>query len=225
MINGSFVFGFDCDRPDVFERTVEFAVENKIETATFHVLTPFPGTQAFAQMHAAGRILHRIWSLYDTRHAVFRPRGMTAVQLEEGYWRAYEDFYRYGSILERSFGLGGALKRIAYNVGWKKMDPVWSAILRSGLLPFVRPVFERVLARGSRVAGCPRAPQRASRVSKSRSHLATSTDWGESCARQRTLECERLLSLWVRGAGSPAASNRGSTPKATSCGTPHAPRR
>ena len=27
MINGSFVFGFDCDGPDVFERTVEFAFD------------------------------------------------------------------------------------------------------------------------------------------------------------------------------------------------------
>jgi radical SAM superfamily enzyme YgiQ (UPF0313 family) len=167
MINGSFVFGFDCDRPDVFERTVEFAVENKIETATFHVLTPFPGTQAFAHMHAAGRILHRIWSLYDTRHAVFRPRRMTAVQLEEGYVRAYENFYRYGSILARSFGIGGALKRIAYNVGWKKMDPIWSAIIRGGLLPFVRPMFEWVLARHSRIGGCQPAPQHASQVSDS----------------------------------------------------------
>ena len=47
MINGSFVFGFDCDGPDVFERTVEFTVENKILTASFHVLTPLPGTRAF----------------------------------------------------------------------------------------------------------------------------------------------------------------------------------
>ena len=47
MINGSFVFGFDCDGPDVFDRTVEFAIENKILTASFHVLTPLPGTRAF----------------------------------------------------------------------------------------------------------------------------------------------------------------------------------
>jgi radical SAM superfamily enzyme YgiQ (UPF0313 family) len=150
MINGSFVFGFDCDRPDVFDRTVEFAIENKIETATFHILTPFPGTAAFARMHVEGRILHRIWSLYDTRHAVYRPRHMSLVQLEEGYWRSYEEFYRYGSILRRSWGLPGTLKRIAYNIGWKKMDRVWAAVIRCGLLPVVRPIVERALTSNSR---------------------------------------------------------------------------
>ena len=45
MINGSFVFGFDCDGPDVFDRTLAFADNNKILTASFHVLTPLPGTR------------------------------------------------------------------------------------------------------------------------------------------------------------------------------------
>ena len=44
MINGSFVFGMDEDDENVFERTVEWAVAHGIETATFHILTPYPGT-------------------------------------------------------------------------------------------------------------------------------------------------------------------------------------
>jgi radical SAM superfamily enzyme YgiQ (UPF0313 family) len=32
MVNGSFMFGFDHDRPDVFERTISFIVANRIET-------------------------------------------------------------------------------------------------------------------------------------------------------------------------------------------------
>src|SRR6187455_1134945 len=40
MINGSFVFGMDGDDESVFERTVEWAVNHAIETATFHILTP-----------------------------------------------------------------------------------------------------------------------------------------------------------------------------------------
>ena len=108
MINGSFVFGFDCDGPDVFDRTLEFTVENKILTASFHVLTPLPGTRAFARLEAEGRLLHRNWSLYDTYHAVFRPRRMTPEQLEEGYSRAKRQFAAWGSILRRSLGLPGA---------------------------------------------------------------------------------------------------------------------
>lgn len=145
MINGSFVFGFDHDGPDVFDRTVEFAIEGKILTATFHVLTPLPGTRAFERLDADGRILHRKWAYYDTDHAVFRPRHMTPEQLESGHKRAYRDFLTYGSILRRSFGLPGALKRIAYNVAWAKVDPLWVAIIRAGLMPFATRIFTRVL--------------------------------------------------------------------------------
>ena len=48
MVNGSFVFGMDHDDPDVFERTVDWAVTHGIETATFHILTPYPGTALYA---------------------------------------------------------------------------------------------------------------------------------------------------------------------------------
>ncbi len=110
MINGSFVFGFDCDGPDVFDRTVEFTVENKILTASFHILTPLPGTRAFARLEAEGRLLHRNWTLYDTYHAVFRPRRMTPEQLEAGYSRAKREFATCGSILRRSLGLPGGVE-------------------------------------------------------------------------------------------------------------------
>lgn len=145
MINGSFVFGFDCDGPDVFERTVEFTIENKILTASFHILTPLPATRLFERLEGEGRILHRNWSRYDTYHAVFRPRHMTPEQLEAGYHEARRRFAAWSSIFQRSMGLPGALKRIAYNVAWMKIDPLWAAIIRAGLMPFATRIFERVL--------------------------------------------------------------------------------
>jgi len=153
MINGSFVFGFDCDGPDVFDRTVDFAIENKLLTATFHVLTPLPGTRAFDRLEAEGRLLHRNWAYYDTDHAVFRPRRMTAEELEAGHKRAYREFLRYGSIMRRSMGLPGVLKRLAYNVAWAKVDPLWVAILRTGLMPMATRIFERVLRVETACAG------------------------------------------------------------------------
>ncbi len=153
MINGSFVFGFDCDGPVFFERTIDFAVENKILTASFHILTPLPGTRLFERLQAEGRILHRDWSRYDTYHAVFRPCRMTPEQLEQGYGRARREFAAWSSILRRSFGLPGALKRIAYNVAWMKIDPLWVAIIRSGLMPFATRIFERVLQLSTKSPG------------------------------------------------------------------------
>ena len=74
MINGSFVFGMDGDDESVFERTVEWAIAQGIETATFHILTPYPGTALYRRhCRRTGRITCDDWDLYDTRHAVFRP--------------------------------------------------------------------------------------------------------------------------------------------------------
>ncbi len=153
MINGSFVFGFDCDESDVFDRTVAFAVEHKILTASFHILTPLPGTPTFARFEAEGRLLHRDWSRYDTYHAVFRPRRMAPEQLEEGYWRARRRFASWSSIVQRSWGVPGALKRIAYNVAWMKIDPLWVAIIRAGLMPLATGIFQRILRVDTRAGG------------------------------------------------------------------------
>ncbi len=94
MVNASFVFGMDEDGPDVFSRTVEWAIHQGIETATFHILTPYPGTPLFNRLNAQNRILTWDWDAYDTRHAVFQPAKMTPTELEAGYWRAYSEFYQ-----------------------------------------------------------------------------------------------------------------------------------
>ena len=84
-MNGSFVLGFDHDRPDMFAKTVEWIEQTRLECATFHILTPYPGTSLFAQIQAGGRLLYTDWSQYDTSHIVFRPKLMTPSELSSGY--------------------------------------------------------------------------------------------------------------------------------------------
>jgi radical SAM superfamily enzyme YgiQ (UPF0313 family) len=148
MVNGSFVFGMDGDDESVFERTVTWAVERGIETATFHILTPYPGTPLYQRLAEQGRIKHSHWDLYDTRHVVFQPRGMTAGTLERGYWQAYRDFYSWGSILKgagQKSTLAGQARHLAYAAGWKKFEPLWDWVIRMRRLPFVMPALEMVL--------------------------------------------------------------------------------
>ena len=106
MINGSFVFGMDDDGPDVFRRTVDWAIENGITTATFHIQTPYPGTGLYRRMTQEGRLTTGNWDLYDTRHVVFRPARLTPAALKEGYDWAYREFYRWSSIASASFTHG-----------------------------------------------------------------------------------------------------------------------
>jgi radical SAM superfamily enzyme YgiQ (UPF0313 family) len=148
MINGSFVFGMDDDNESVFERTVEWAIQQGIETATFHILTPYPGTGLHQRLAAQGRITTANWDLYDTRHAVYRPANMTAEALERGYWQAYQDFYRWPSILRGAWAKEGAarkLRHIAYAGGWKKFEPMWDWVIRARRVSNMRPMLERVL--------------------------------------------------------------------------------
>ena len=148
MVNGSFVFGMDEDDAGVFDRTVDWAIGQGIETATFHILTPYPGTALFERMEAEGRLLHRNWDLYDTRHVVFRTRSMPEAVLEAGYWGAYERFYRWGSILRgaahHSTALGG-LRHFAYAAGWKKLEPLWDVVIRARRLGRMLPALEAIL--------------------------------------------------------------------------------
>jgi radical SAM superfamily enzyme YgiQ (UPF0313 family) len=148
MVNGSFVFGMDEDDPSVFSRTVDWAVRQGIETATFHILTPYPGTALYQRMEAQGRLLHRKWDLYDTRHVVFQTRGMTARELETGYWRAYRDFYSWRNILRGAATKEtavGSLRHAAYAAGWKKFEPLWDFVIRSRRVAYMLPLLERVL--------------------------------------------------------------------------------
>ncbi len=149
MINGSFVFGMDGDDESVFERTVEWAISRGIETATFHILTPYPGTALHARMVEQGRITTDNWDLYDTRHTVFRPAHMTAEALEQGYWRAYRTFYQWRSIARGAAAHDSVLagvRHAAYAAGWKKFEPLWDLVIRAKQAGMMLPVLETILS-------------------------------------------------------------------------------
>jgi radical SAM superfamily enzyme YgiQ (UPF0313 family) len=150
MINGSFVFGMDDDGEDVFQRTVDWAVEHGITTATFHIQTPYPGTRLFGAMESAGRITTRDWDLYDTRHVVYRPARLTPAALKRGYDWAYHEFYRWSNIARGSLSHGSVkhqAKHFFYAAGWKKFEPLWDLVIRARRLSAMTPVLEGVLSK------------------------------------------------------------------------------
>ena len=157
MINGSFVFGMDGDDRSVFERTVDWAIEHGIETATFHILTPYPGTALYRRLSEQGRLTVHDWDLYDTRHTVFRPAHLSADQLERGYHWAYREFYRWWSIARGAAAheewIAG-LRHFAYAAGWKKFEPLWDFVIRAKRAGMMLPVLETILSEfGRRSSG------------------------------------------------------------------------
>jgi radical SAM superfamily enzyme YgiQ (UPF0313 family) len=148
MVNGSFVYGMDQDDETVFDRTVEWAIEQGIETATFHILTPYPGTPLYQRMKASGQIITDNWDLYDTRHVVYRPMGMSAETLEAGYWKSYQQFYRWDGIFKAAWVKeknGDRLRHLVYAGAWKKCEPIWDFLIRLKQVNHLLPVLEKVL--------------------------------------------------------------------------------
>jgi len=144
QVNGSFVLGFDHDGPDVFERTVEWIEANRLECATFHILTPYPGTPLFRDLERQGRLLHRNWDLYDTAHAVFRPERMSGAQLEHGYAWCYERLFSHGSIWRRRpQDAHAVVAYLAMSYLYKRSNRFWHLLIRHRLTGAIwRPLIE-----------------------------------------------------------------------------------
>jgi radical SAM superfamily enzyme YgiQ (UPF0313 family) len=131
QVNGSFVLGFDGDRLEVFQRIARWVEEVRLESATFHILTPYPGTPLFARMKAEGRILHEDWSRYDTAHCVFRPRHMTPTELEEGRAWLYRRLFSLRSIwARRPRELAAVPPYLAMALLYKRSNWLWRHLVR-----------------------------------------------------------------------------------------------
>lgn len=131
QVNGSFVLGFDEDNKDAFVRLAEWIEENRLECATFHILTPYPGTPLFRQMEAEGRILHRNWEKYDTANVVFRPRHMTAEELELGYDWLYRRLFSMRSIWRRRpRQVSAVLPYLAMSWLYKRSNRFWRLLIQ-----------------------------------------------------------------------------------------------
>ncbi len=144
QVNGSFVLGFDHDRKDVFFRTAEWIEQNRLECATFHILTPYPATPLFRQIEREGRLLHRDWALYDTAHAVFRPKHMTPEELERGYGWLYQRLFSHTSIWRRRPEDWAAVAPyLAMAYLYKRSNRFWKFLIQHHLVHAVwRPLVE-----------------------------------------------------------------------------------
>ncbi len=97
-------------------------------------LTRRPGTSSREYYGWPGRGLHRD---AHARDRPVRPR-----------WRAYKDFYRWGSIWTGAATKEthrGRLRHLAYAGGWKKFEPLWDLAIRSHRVVHALPLLEAVL--------------------------------------------------------------------------------
>jgi radical SAM superfamily enzyme YgiQ (UPF0313 family) len=114
------MFGFDEDDRDIFARTVDVLGEIGLDNATISLLVPYPGTPAYARLHAEGRIIDENWRHYNGKtHVVFRPKQMTPDQLLAGYEWSKTRFYSPQHIFKRlAISQTGLWWNIPRNLGY-----------------------------------------------------------------------------------------------------------
>ena len=85
-------------------------------------------------MEREGRLLHRIWDLYDTAHVVFRPRNMTPDELAEGYAWCYRRLFSTPSIWRRRPEDWRAIvPYLAMSYLYKRSNRLWHLLIRHQL--------------------------------------------------------------------------------------------
>jgi len=102
-VKGLFVFGFDYDKLDIFDKTLNLLYEWDVDHAAFLILTPCPGTPLFNKLEKEGRILTKDWSKYDFGHVVFEPKNMSKDELWDGTRSIAKEFFSFSNIMRRIF--------------------------------------------------------------------------------------------------------------------------
>jgi radical SAM superfamily enzyme YgiQ (UPF0313 family) len=101
----TFIFGYDSDTPESFDRAVEFSKAHRFYIAAFNHLTPFPGTPLYQRLAHEQRLLYDAWWLddrYRYNMVPFQPSSMSPERLQRHCLDARRSFYGWTSILRRS---------------------------------------------------------------------------------------------------------------------------
>jgi radical SAM superfamily enzyme YgiQ (UPF0313 family) len=105
-IYGTFLFGYDTDTVETFERTLAFAVRHRLFFAAFNHLVPFPGTPLYRRLKASDLLLFDRWWLepsYQFGDIAFRPARLSPGELSATCLTFRKKFYSFPSLVKRGF--------------------------------------------------------------------------------------------------------------------------
>ncbi|MES0490917.1 MAG: radical SAM protein [Leptospirales bacterium] len=101
-VHAALIFGFDQDTEAVFDETLEFLLKHKIPSASFHPLTPYPGTALFKQLDEENRLLSKDWNDYHYYWGtiVYQPKNFSPQKLFLETARVQEEFSRFSNVIK-----------------------------------------------------------------------------------------------------------------------------
>ncbi|MCB2217394.1 B12-binding domain-containing radical SAM protein [Desulfofustis glycolicus] len=96
-VEGTILLGLDSHTEESIRRLIDFLLEIELDLAEFTVLTPFPHTKAYDELHRQQRILSYDWNDYTADRVVYQPKNMSAQRLQELLDYAWSSFYQQES--------------------------------------------------------------------------------------------------------------------------------
>ncbi|MDK2896833.1 MAG: anaerobic magnesium-protoporphyrin monomethyl ester cyclase [Candidatus Atribacteria bacterium] len=102
---GSFILGSVRETKESIQKTIEFAKNIAPDLVQFSILTPFPGTETFAQFSQEKRIYTFDWRKFDGAHPVVAVDYLKPKELTKLLNQAYFEFYKQWRYLPQAFDL------------------------------------------------------------------------------------------------------------------------
>lgn len=129
---GGFIIGADEDTPETVAETALAAVKLGVDIVQVTNLTPLPGTKMYDRFKEEGRLFATEypldWERYTFTETVYRPKRMTARELDEAIYELRYAAARQNWVIKRALrtlwrtrSLTTALFVHGMNSGWKRM--------------------------------------------------------------------------------------------------------
>jgi len=100
--HGYFMFGFMEETAGTIEETINFALELGLDSASFAMMVPFPGTREYDLYKQEGLLLSEDWRDYDIAgKPVYRHPHLSYEELSAAPRRAYRRFYLRPRVILR----------------------------------------------------------------------------------------------------------------------------
>ncbi len=96
------IFGWDTDKLEDFDATLEFLIKNKVHVAFFNVFSPHKGTKLYEKYLKEGRLRDpKNMGRWPGVIAEIYPKNYSPEELEQNVLRLYREFYSWPSMLKR----------------------------------------------------------------------------------------------------------------------------
>ncbi len=100
-VHALIMYGLDSDTESSFDQTIKFLISNKVTSADFFILTPYPATPLGREYLRNDRIIDHNLAHYREPHVVFKHPTLSGNQIRDGFWDSYQNFYSLKSMFTR----------------------------------------------------------------------------------------------------------------------------